>query len=78
MVAQSDEERWKDEAEQLKQDLKKRQKIVRKREVPLQMGRKRVHVQRETSESMKKGAGSSTFDQFLKQQIDIEPLDEKK
>ena len=66
MSTSEDKKRWKKESEQLKSDLKKRKKIIQKREVEVKFPKKKPIVPSPQTNS------SKNIDQYFKQQIKID------
>ena len=70
MTSSEDKKRWKKESEQLKNDLKKRKKVIKKREVAISFpGKKTTPSQASGKEKI---PGSTKTDDYLRQQINID------
>ena len=66
MTSSEDKKRWKKESEQLKDDLKKRKKVIKKREVNITFPKKKPKLTPTQSNTI------NNMEQFLKQQINLE------
>jgi len=66
MPSEEETNRWKADAQQLKQDLDSRKKIVQKREIPIQFGNT-THIQKAKTPT----PPSPPPDHFLRQQLGI-------
>ena len=69
MSENQDEERWKKEAQQLKEDLKKRPKVIQKNEVKIKVNTKSHN--NTPSTTTKSPASSQKEDDFLRRQLGL-------
>ena len=65
MSSSEDKNRWKRESEQLKNDLKKRKKVIKKREVDIKFPKKNPPTSSPTS------SPPPNLDDYYKQQINL-------